>query len=51
MYELMCKTCGEMVFPDEEELWGHIQACHPELFEEVRDLETPFMLEICFDEL
>lgn len=51
MFDLMCKTCGEMVFADEEDLWWHIQVCHPELFEEVRNLETPYMLEICYDEL
>lgn len=51
MYELMRKICGEMVFADEEDLWWHILACHTELFEEVRDLETPYMLEMCYDEL
>ena len=51
MFDLMCKTCGEMVFADEEDLWWHIQVCHPDLFEEVRNLETPYMLEICYDEL
>ncbi len=49
--DLKCNTCGEIVFADEEDLWGHIQMRHPELFEEVRDLETPYMLEICYDEL
>lgn len=50
MDEFMCKTCGEMVFADDEDLWSHIQMCHPELFKKVRDLETPFMLEICYEE-
>lgn len=35
--------------PDGEEiLWGHLQLSHYEVFEEVRDLETPHMLETCY---
>ena len=35
----------------EEALWGHIRLGHSGKFEKVQDLETPFMLEICFDGL
>ena len=54
-----CRICGSTFecrhiedFTDwgEEALWGHIQNDHPEVFEEVRDWETPFMLEECYDE-
>ena len=42
--------CGGNFHPDgEETLWGHIQIEHPYLFEEVRNLETPFMIEVCYD--
>ena len=59
-----CKACGqEFIFPDDERdcggyshpdgeelLWGHIQMEHEDIFEEVRDLETPFMIEECYEE-
>ena len=35
--------------PDGEELlWGHIQLEHPTLFREMRDMDTPSMLELCY---
>lgn len=59
-----CKTCGQVIefpygefngdghyHPDGEEmLWGHIQLEHEDIFEEMRDLETPFMIEECYEE-
>lgn len=59
-----CKTCGQEIefaddefdcggyyHPDGEELlWGHIQLEHEDKFEEVQDLETPFMIEECYEE-
>ena len=58
-----CKECGQVFWfepddfdchgsfhPDGEEvLWGHIQLDHPDIFEEVCDLETPYMMEECYD--
>ena len=53
-----CNICGEAFdidedfFDDTEEiLWGHIQLAHEAVFEDVQNLETPYMLEICYDEL
>lgn len=54
-----CNHCGEYItfaedefecngsfHPDGEEmLWGHIQLCHPYIFERDQNLETPFMIE------
>jgi len=57
---LKCKYCGKKFGPynkrtfneyGEEELWGHIQTCHEEKFEEVQNLETPDMLRTCYREL
>ena len=44
-----CILCNhELEHPDfdevEEELWGHIQMDHEDLFEEIQDLETPDMI-------
>jgi hypothetical protein len=36
---------------DEELIWGHIQLEHEEIFEDVQNLDTPYMLEECFEEL
>lgn len=61
----ICRECGEefefeeedfdccgSFHPDGEELlWGHIQLAHPDVFEEVRDLETPYMIEECYEEV
>lgn len=59
-----CKICGALFecaedepFDDwfeeygEETLWGHIQNDHPDVFEEVQNDETPFMLEQCYNEV
>lgn len=62
--KFICKTCGCVIefpaedfdcggdfHPDGEELlWGHIQLDHPDVYEDVRDWETPFMIEECYDE-
>lgn len=63
MLTYKCKYCGELIeitkedfngdgcfHPDGEELlWGHIQFEHEELFEELQNLETPDMIEECYD--
>ena len=55
-----CKFCGEIFGPytkvtfhqdGEEELWGHIQMNHDEVFEEIQNLATPDMIEICYGEV
>lgn len=43
--------CGNFHSDGEELLWGHIQFAHPDVFEEVRDLETPYMIEECYEEV
>ena len=44
--------CGGEFHPDGEEvLWDHLQLSHPDLFEEVRDFETPDMIEECYEEV
>jgi hypothetical protein len=49
-----CKYCNfshwDVDNDIEEELWGHIQMCHPEMFEEVQNWETPDMIEECYEE-
>lgn len=37
------ELCGE------EDLWRHIQLNHEDVFSEVQNLETPHMLEECYD--
>lgn len=53
-----CKFDGEIVatsdtenkFDDvEEDLWGYIQTNYKELFEGIQNLDTPDMLEICYE--
>lgn len=58
-----CKYCGALIefeaedfncngsfHPDGEELlWEHIQFEHEDVFEEVKNLETPYMIEECYD--
>lgn len=55
-----CKFCSATFGPytkiafdedGEEELWGHIQINHEEIFEEVQNLATPDMIEICYREV
>lgn len=53
-----CKICDEIISFNEnefdslgeEELWGHIQINHKDKFEEVQNLETPYMIEECYEE-
>ena len=49
MSEWKCRCCGMEVEGDEEALWGHIPIRISIKFKEVQDLETPFMLEICYE--
>lgn len=54
-YNYKCKYCGhEIGGPDfeelEEELWGHIQMDHEEVFEELQCFDTPEMLEIAYED-
>lgn len=48
-----CKYCGfgcwDVDNDVEEELWGHIQMCHEDKFEEVQNWETPDMIEECYE--
>lgn len=48
-----CKHCGDIICVDEDDydeiLWGHIQMCHHDVFEEVQDFETPYMIEECYN--
>lgn len=48
-----CKHCGftcwDVDNDVEEELWGHIQMNHSEKFEEVENLDTPLMIEECYE--
>lgn len=55
-----CKCCGAIFGPytkrtfseqGEEELWGHIQMNHEEVFKENQNLETPDMIHTCYREL
>lgn len=57
----ICKHCGEIVadikwnhdshFEDwDEDLWGHIQMEHEDVFDDVQDWETPDMLDECYEE-
>ena len=53
-----CKICDEIISFNEnefdslgeEELWEHIQINHKDKFEEVQNLETPYMIEECYGE-
>lgn len=48
----LCQVCGAKVYggegDQEEWLWGHIQRRHPDVFEEMQDLESPDMIEECY---
>ena len=53
-----CKICNKVIeieeeddfgYFGEEELWGHIQMEHKDVFEEVQDLDTPDMLDECYE--
>ena len=53
-----CKICDEIILFNENEfdslgeaeLWGHIQMNHKDKFEEIQNLETPDMIEECYEE-
>ena len=49
-----CKYCNFVCWDInkdiDEELWGHIQMCHEDKFEEVQDWETRDMIEECYEE-
>ena len=53
-----CKICDEIILFNEnefdslgeEKLWGHIQINHKDKFEEIQNLETPDMIEECYEE-
>ena len=56
----VCKECGSDFTYDndddfyewgEEQLWGHIQLDHPEIYQECQTWETPDMLDVYFDEI
>lgn len=58
----VCKCCGTEIHDDkdnenwfdefgEEELWGHLQMDHEEVFKECQNWETPAMLEEYYDEI
>ena len=63
MITYKCKCCGQAIqfiaedfngdgsyHPDGEELlWGHIQFDHEDIYKEVQNMETPFMIEECYD--
>lgn len=60
----ICKFCGEEFWFDEDDfcgdgsfhpdgeeaLWGHIQIDHPDVFDDVCDFDTPYMIEECYEE-
>ena len=57
--EYVCNICGAVIEFDEDEfdlggsshpdgeemLWGHIQMWHEDVYDNVQNLETPFMIE------
>ena len=50
----VCKFCGCTFDKVDDEdidelLWGHIQMRHEDVFDEVQDWETPYMIEECYD--
>lgn len=53
----VCKLCGGLIQYDDfewdidEDLWGHLNLEHEEKHDEVKDWETPFMIEECYDEV
>lgn len=54
MTRYICEFCGEMIEDETEEweelLWGHIQMLHEKEFEEMQDLDTPNMIDECYQE-
>lgn len=47
----VCQFCGEVIEEGEAQLWGHIQMAHPEAFKDLQDLDTPSMMEECYQQL
>lgn len=48
-----CKYCNFICYNSdtiEEDLWGHIQMHHENIFEDVQNFETPNMIEECYQE-
>lgn len=52
----ICKYCGYEIEEDnlfnddiEEDLWGHIQMNHEDIYENIQDLESPDMIEECYE--
>ena len=54
----ICTHCNEIIargdsmedlaFEADQDLWGHIQTRHEELFDEIQNFETPDMIEECY---
>lgn len=42
---MKCLICNDEIENDEEMLWGHIQLDHPDIFEEVQNWDSPYMIE------
>ena len=53
IWKFKCQYCGTVIGPEcddiEEALWGHVQWCHENVFEEVQDWETPYMINECYE--
>ena len=46
-----CKFCDKIYEWDadaEQSLWGHIQLEHKDIFNEIQNFDTPYMLEECY---
>lgn len=48
MEKYKCCFCGEVVEQSEAEMWGHIQLCHQRRFEAMQNLDTPAMVDECY---
>lgn len=50
----ICNICGSEIETNkgdcEEDLWSHLQLGHAEIFEECQNWETPYMMEVYFNE-
>lgn len=51
MWKYVCNYCKEIIEDDEQSLWGHIQLEHGKIFKDIQDLETPYMLEECYEKV
>lgn len=49
-----CNICNIQIETDnedcDEDLWGHMQKCHNNTFQQVQDYESPHMIEKYFKE-